>query len=186
MIVILSKTKGLVNYIALCHGLWMDDSVRKWMANKELFLAELAKGRKWELYVAECLQGIGFNAIVPPKGDYTMPHDPKYANSHDINVNGRIVEVKSRNLDFSTPESFPFATIYVKTKASYDAMTDKPAMCVVVSQISGNTLALDVSRTEKLWKPVRFFDSVRKISTTAYECDKMEWEPLDVVAERVL
>lgn len=156
------------------------------MANKELFLSELAKGRKWELYVANYLKSIGFDAILPPEGSYDMPHDPKYANSHDISVNGKIVEVKSRNLDFMGVESFPFATIYVKTKASYDAMTDKPTMCVVVSQITGAMMALDVKKTYETWKPVRFFDSVRKIHTTAYECSKNCYEDVDSCAKRLL
>lgn len=176
----------LVKRVIACHNAQMNDGVRRWMANKELFLAELAKGRKWELYVANYLKSIGFEAIVDHSGGYDMPHDPKYANSHDISVNGKIVEVKSRNLHFNGVESFPFATIYVKTKASYDAMTDKPTMCVVVSQITGAMMALDVKRSFETWKPVRFFDSVRKIHTTAYECAKTEYEDVEGCAKRLL
>lgn len=183
---ILTQGVLLVNDNGMVHSNRMDVSVRNWMANRGLFLSELAKGRKWEEYVASELKKLGYGVILPEVGEYEMPHDPKYANAHDMSVGGRIVEVKSRNLSFTDADSFPFGTIFVKTKASYDAMTDKPAMCVVVSQITGAMLALDVQATEKLWKPVRFFDRVRKIHTTAYECEKGRWEDVDAVAKRVL
>lgn len=164
----------------------MNQEVKRWMANKELFTKELATGHKWELYVAERLRELGYCVWVPELEEYKKPHDPKYANSSDMLVGGHIVEVKSRNVQFTCPGDFPYPTIFVKSKASYDAMTDKPVMCVVVSQLTGEMCALDVQKTYESWKPIRFYDRVRKIHTTAYECATELWEPLETAAERLI
>ena len=44
--------------------------VKEWFANKELFTSELAKGRKWQLFVADRIRDLGYEAIVPDSVPY--------------------------------------------------------------------------------------------------------------------
>lgn len=182
----LPQQTGVVKGCCVWDTFGMDKSVENWMANKELFLRELNKGRKWELKVAERLIGLGYDVEVPEMGGYDMPNDPKYKSSHDMLANGKIVEVKSRALEFTGVDSFPYPSIFVKSKATYDKMEEKPVMCVCVSQKTGEMVALDVKKTEEHWSPTRFFDRVRGIHTTAYECAIERWEEFESCAERLL
>lgn len=158
---------------------------KNWLGNKKLFEQERAKGWKWESVVAGILTDMGYSVEIPDHFDYE-PNCDESKQTHDMLVNGKIVEVKSRNLEFIGIDSFPYPSIFVKTKATYDKMVNKPAMCVCISQKTGACVALDVEKTSGSWRAVRFFDRIRKINTTAYECDIGLWETLGEVARRVI
>lgn len=156
----------------------MNKSVRAWFDNKELFQKELATGKKWEAYVMLELEKLGYTVAIPPQPVNALPNDSAAKQSHDLVVQGKFVEVKSRNLDFTDIESFPYPTVFVKCKYTYDKMKVKPDVVITVSQKTGCFFALDVAKTYDKWTAIRVWDRVRKIYTTAYECRKELWEPI--------
>ena len=157
----------------------MNKQVKKWFANKELFQQELAKGKKWEAIVAQELEAAGFNVTIPNCELDSIECDAERrkaaANSVDMYVDGRIIEVKSRNYRFTCADDFPFETIAVDTKDGFDRKADKPVVYICVSQHTGDMIALDVEKTREHWVVSKRFDTVRKIPVVSYDCHKKWW-----------
>lgn len=154
----------------------------QWLNNKELFQKELITGTLWQCYVAEMFRQKGFDVLVPNLNlivGKINDDGESYINSKDLLVDGNIIEVKSRNLEFSCNSDFPFETVFIDTRQGYDAKTDKPVLYVCVSQKTGAIITLDVGKSFKHWKVERTWDSVRKINLVAYVCHRDIWMDID-------
>ena len=158
------------------------------MENKELFTSELLKGYLWQLYVAEQFRQLGAKTVdCPPLAPYKgWKHSKEHANSADIVVNGHIIEVKSRDLVFTSAEDFPFDTVAVETKQGFEAKTDKPVMYVTVCQHNGALIALDVAKTRDEWEVKRRFDTKRRIAVVSFDCRRELWENFAECADRLV
>ena len=162
-------------------------SVKEWFANKELFTKELAIGRKWQEYVADKLRELGYVAEVPEAVPYEGQEKAgNFIDEEDILVNGLVIEVKSRAYKFTCAADFPFETIAVDTKKSFDGKTRKPVLYVCVCQETGAICALDVAKTRDSWVITRRFDRKRGIPVVSYDCHRDLWEELEPVCERIL
>lgn len=157
-----------------------------WGKNKELFERELRKGHAFQLKVADALMQMGYAAEVPElfvsKKD---GFDYSFAQSEDVVVGRHVIEVKSRNLKFSGPENFPFQTIFVDTVEGYDLKDKKPALYVVISQLTGDMIAIETARTFEYWTKSRVYDRVRGVYISVYECPREYWEGLEPAMGRL-
>lgn len=161
-----------------------------WLKNDALFKAELAKGRKWEAAVGKRFRELGCDVAAEYHefnltGEEAAKSD-EVANTVDLWVNGHIVEVKSRNNNFTCAADFPYPTIAIDTKSGFDRKRRKPVVYVCVSQKTGCMTALDVKETHQHWEEFKGFDRVRRIPWVSYVCHKKYWETLEDVVERVL
>lgn len=163
----------------------MDKSVVSWFKNDKLFQQELIKGILWQLYVAEKFRQLGCDV---ERMDLSLKAGPveereKFINSKDLIVNGHVIEVKSRNQAFNGADDFPYDTLFVDTKDGFDRKVDKPSFYVCVSQLTGGMCALNVDESFKHWKTTKTWDTVRKISLTAYECHRDVWVTVEEAAK---
>ena len=170
------------------YGYSMDKNVAAWFKNDSLFKQELIKGVLWQLYVAEKFRHMGYDVERVDVSITTVPEERReeFINSKDLVVNGKLIEVKSRNLDFANHSDFPYSTLFVDTKDGFLKKKDRPAMYVCVSQKTGGLCALDVASTFEKWTVKRTWDTIRKINLVAYECDKSLWESVDDAAKKLL
>ena len=159
---------------------------KKWMDNPELFCKELLKGYLWQLFVGERFRLMGYEVHVPQMSYKGLKHAKEYLDSRDLTVNGKIVEIKSRDYTFTSQDDFPFPTILIETKSGYEGKKTKPVMYVNVCQHNGAMCALDVKKTYKQWSARRIWDRVRKVGSMTFECEKGLWETVDSAAERLI
>lgn len=159
---------------------------KKWMNNPELFCSELLKGYLWQLFVGERFRLMGYEVCVPQMSYKGLKHAKEYLNSRDLTVNGKIVEVKSRNYKFTSQDDFPFPTILIETKSGFEGKKDRPVMYVSVCQQNGAMCALDVKKTYNQWSAVKIYDRVRKVSSMTFQCEKGLWESVDSAAEHLI
>lgn len=147
------------------------------------FRAELMKGYLWQLYVAQIFRENGYEVSVPP---LTHGNAKDFKDEEDILVAGQVVECKSRNLEFSCAEDFPYDTVLVDTVESWESKTRKPIMYVCISQLTGAIIALDVAKNRKNWTETTLWDSVRRYRVHSYEAPRQCWGPLEIIAKRLL
>lgn len=72
----------------------------------------------------------------------------------------RTLDVKSRNIAFTSPADYPYETALVDTVSGWQAKPRKPAAIVLVSQITSAMLVIPTS-TEPGWTTRRRHDRVR-------------------------
>lgn len=181
----------------------MDIQRRQWLENDALFFEECRKGQKWQEYIGKYLQGKGLVVEVPElsfrdnpnvadftddeAGRWAMARKKaeiartEYINSKDLLLVPKwTLEVKSRNLYFTSPDDFPFGTVIVDTVYGYDQKQPKPALYICVSQKTGKAIATLGNKPGR-WFKKKAFDKVRKIQENNYECPMEYWKPLDEI-----
>jgi len=178
-----------------------DSKLLNWFENDELFFKECQKGQKWQEYVGNYLKKQGIKVDVaelsfrdnPNVADYSDDEAGRwavarkkmdtarkeYVNTKDITIlPDRVVEVKSRNLRFTSPDDFPFKTVIIDTFSGYNQKDPKPRLYVTVSQKTGAMIATN-GWDSKNWLKQRRFDGIRKIWEVNYECPIDYWKPID-------
>lgn len=158
-------------------------NLERWFSNDDLFLAELAEGKKWERYLAEKLQDMGLpvflpdslvppgatkdeaKAILAPYGDIVIGHD----------LDGVHLEVKSRRLRFTSPADFPYETAFFDNTGSA-ALRRYPTIHVLVSRLTGAAIWVD-PQTAPVSKR-RVVDRVRGIPVHIWEVHRRHLRPL--------
>src|SRR4051812_43591168 len=117
-----------------------------WFENEELFLRQLAIGHQQARYAAGVLRERGIPVqVTPMEVRDTVDDRHRFSDEYDLLVGeGRtaIVDVKSRDLSFTAPDDYPYATAFVDTVAGWDAKTHKPVAILLVSQVTGTILAV--------------------------------------------
>jgi hypothetical protein len=172
-----------------------------WFENDELFFKECRQGQKWQEYVGRYLEKQGVEVDIaelsfrdnPNVADYSDDEAGRwavarkkmetarkeYVNTKDITIlPDRVVEVKSRNLRFTSPKDFPFETVIIDTVSGYNQKDPKPRLYVSVSRETGAMIATN-GWASKNWRKERKFDRVRKIWEINYECPIEYWKPID-------
>lgn len=150
-----------------------------WSQNDELFISELKAGHEWQMLAACFFKLHGFEVEVPELSiRNSIKQAGNWISSVDLLLNGKKIEIKSRNEVFSSPQSFPYDTIFVDTVSGYDAKAEKPLAYIMISRPTGCMLCL---RSDKpnAWKIEEKFDRVRKIKEKFYVCDKKYLQTLD-------
>ena len=177
------------------------ENLLRWFQNDDLFFKECREGQKWQEYVGAYLKECGINIDVselsfrenPNVSEYSDNESGRwamarkkmdaarkdYVNSKDIIVlPNRVVEVKSRNLKFTNPEDFPFATVIIDTVLGYEQKDPKPRLYVSVSKVTGQIIATNGWASKK-WLKKKRFDRKREIWETNYECPIQYWKHID-------
>lgn len=151
----------------------------KWIENERLFTDELIAGYGWQLCIADYLKSLGFQTYIPK---LTVREDIKdisqYSDAPDIECEGRILEVKSRDIYFTCPEDFPYETILVDTVAGWTAKERKPTEYICLSIQTGSMICL-CGETQPLWKTQERRDHKRHITDVFYEAKKELWISMD-------
>jgi len=137
------------------------------------FPAMLEEGRQWELAIAERLVDDGIAVEVPPmlcRPDIASRE--AYGDAGDLFVRAghggkRTLSVKSRSLDFTGPNDFPFSYVIVDTIKAYDRV--RVSAVIIVSQKTGGVVVVPAT-TKEHWRDTRWatVDGWKP----AYECPK--------------
>jgi|OpeIllAssembly_1097287.scaffolds.fasta_scaffold00492_8 hypothetical protein len=137
-----------------------------WMENDELFRKELAEGQKYERIVAGWLAEEGISVKVPPQK--CRPHVRErhhYGGGKQCDIIlvdlDEVLEVKSRNEEFTCVEDFPYPTIFVDTVWAWERKPKKPLAVVVVSQLTERGRFVIPRFTSERWVKVAKHDTVR-------------------------
>lgn len=150
----------------------------RWQDNDALFFEELKQGHAWQTLPATFLSLQGFQVEIPSlKIRSSIVEASNWKNDIDLYVNGIPLEIKSRNEEFTSPESFPFATTFVDTCAGYDAKEKKPFAYIMVSRPTGAMLALQGNKPTK-WIREQRFDRTRRIKDWFYLAPKEQLHPM--------
>jgi len=157
-----------------------------WRDNHALFEQELKKGHSWQTKVGEVLIEAGIPAIVSGimPVQYTRNKSYNYPEDRDIFIEPDfVIEVKSRNLYFTSPYTFPFDTAIMDTVRGWDQKDPEPRAVVLVSQLTGAMICVNVMEAKKDWSQEVIWDSVRQIKDNTYLCPKKYLRPFDELVE---
>lgn len=143
--------------------------------SKAHFLSELRIGYQWQLKVGQMLSDLGFTVSIDPLTIAQSEEETREftKNDKDLLVNGKYLEVKTRSITFTTPDSFPYPTAILETVQGWQAKATKPFAILLVSRPTGRVLVVD-GATQPDWTINRDFDSRRKVSFTNYHADKSQ------------
>ena len=171
-----------------------------WFQNHKLFHEEYCKGFKWQQYVADYFKSCGLESIVPNNRlgdvdplDYSSEEFKKYRDEHgydkdayldepDLIVEGEILEIKSRNLDFSCPSDYPYDTIMVESVSGWEGKIRKPSFYICVSQKTGRMIFTE-GHDSLRWDRASFFDRVRRIKVYNYVSPLDMWGNIEDLVE---
>lgn len=130
-----------------------------------IFLTEVQKGHKWQLWAGFQFLKESFIVQVPPlKLRPTREEIDRYTDEGDLYVwrtfNDRLrLECKSRNISFTNSGDYPFDTAFVERVNTWKRKR-KPAAILLISQITGAIVAIP-TWTEPSWFVESANDSVR-------------------------
>ena len=158
----------------------------KGLETDEIFLRELKKGHNWQLWVGYLLLKEGFAVRVSSLA--TRPdHDSidLYGDDGDVKVTfpGKtvVLEVKSRNLYFTSIDDYPYQTAFVDRVNTWRRKADnKPVAICLVSQPTGAIVVVPTS-SESSWLVETVRDRVREYDRDYYLVNKIclaRWESL--------
>ena len=153
--------------------------VVNWSENDTLFFKELKEGHQWQYLPAVFFQLHGLLVEVPElRVRDSIQEACKWKDSVDLIVNGRLIEVKSRNEHFTSSASFPYHTILVDTVSGYKAKETKPLAYVMISRPTGAMLTLKAT-SSKGWLIETKYDRIREIHDEFFVSDRANLQTLD-------
>lgn len=119
----------------------------------------------------------GFDVDMPDlKVRKNISEAGEYRDSYDLHLSETIfVEVKSRPMVFTTPNSWPYRTAFVDTISKWDRKTIKPFAYIFTSRATGAMLATrgDEEAKKARWgESLHRWDNVRKIYEDFYIVDR--------------
>ncbi|WP_155298964.1 hypothetical protein [Deinococcus kurensis] len=140
----------------------------------EEFKARLRPGVEAEHYVAERLRAWGFQ--VQEYGYVFRDHPDQISdftkNQTDLIVSGYLnVEVKSRTVEFTSPEDYPFADAAIEAKRVFESKLKRPDLYVIHSRPTGALVIADARQADQ-WvvRPMR--DRARDVTRDTYFAPK--------------
>lgn len=151
-------------------------AVTSWSENTDLLVAQLKVGDRWEKWLAKAIMKAGHPCTTQElRVRQHIGEADEFGDQVDIEVYGKVIEVKSRNLSFSMdPGSFPFDDIIVDTVDGWNKKTRKPDAYVCISQVTRGIICLP-GRTRPDWQTVRMRDHVRHITDDFFTCHRDLW-----------
>jgi hypothetical protein len=139
------------------------------------FWAQLQKGLLYEKLVAKILRGKGIKPVNVVGGDSDTFRD-KIDNigvysrkARDIVIKGYNFEIKSRSIEFTTPDNWPkkLLPIHIDTVSSVDEKNFPVAGYIFISQKTGCLMGISY-RSKEYWKKNKGRDNVRNLKDTFY------------------
>lgn len=151
-----------------------------WHKNDELFKKELTEGFAWQRLPALYFELHGFKTHIP-EFDWreSIADSVRYKDSYDVLVEGRFkIEVKSRNYNFTSPDDFPFDSIFVENVSGYEQRDNPPFAYVNISKPTGAMLFVGGNKNST-WKIESAFDRTRKIKDEWYTAPRSKLRTMD-------
>ncbi len=143
-----------------------------WIKNEDLFVKEVTEGYGWQQVACDRLRSEGIEVEINELSIRASIEDiPKYKDEIDLRANGRILEVKSRRLVFTSPEDFPYECAFVDTVRGFEAKKEKPTLELMVSRSTETILGLNTA-SKPLWYKSKKYDNIRGITEYFYICRK--------------
>ena len=147
----------------------------KWADNDDLFFEEARVGQMYIEKVANQLRAEGLEVEVPELVlRDSIDEASNWLNTKDIICRGRVLEVKSRRIGFTTPEDFPYPTILVDTVSGWEAKSEKPFAYLCISHQTEAIIATRGHDSSK-WVAERKSDYVRRIDDDFYLAPCSAW-----------
>lgn len=159
-------------------------SERKYPYSKQDFLNRKKIGDQIELYATKRLIDAGIDAY-QPKMEEGLPVIEYTKHQKDIIANGKILEVKGRNVQFTSVEDFPYPTIFVEGVSGFNQKDEQPAFYINVSHRTGAIIALDVKETFERWTQGVVPDRARGFSFKMYISETKDWISFDELIRRL-
>lgn len=158
---------------------------KDWLDDEAKFVDQLRTGYRYAEIVAECLREHLLQVEVTPM-EVRDHVDERHRFSDEIDLcvghARRLVDVKSRNLEFTGPRDFPYETALVDTVSSWQKKAHKPCAIVLISQRTKG-LAVVRASTRTDWKQVERFDKEREIRDLFFEVPRELLATFDEFAE---
>ena len=153
-----------------------------WFENDDLFREQLRAGHEYATFVADHLRAAGLTiAVTPMEWRATVEARHEFADEFDLVVGHtrrKIVDVKSRKIDFTGPGDYPYPTAFVDTVSGWEAKVHRPAAIVLVSQQTNAMAVIPVS-TKEQWTRKRRHDNVRNIDDEFFFVRRDLLRPID-------
>jgi len=166
------------------------DATERWLQNDSLFFEQVEAGHRWALHLGALLLSRGLVVYVtPPTFREKVEDREKWKDENDLwaaKRRGRpvLLEVKSRSLPFSTPESYPYPTAYVCSARKWKLKERRPLATCLVSQATGAVLCIP-TESSSTWQEQGTCDSVRGITYPVYTAPKEELRDFDWLCEKI-
>lgn len=157
------------------------------MKSTETLYADWKTGNYYACYVRAGFMMRGLSTRMPkPVFRKTMDEIPNFTKGDvDLTVEGFVIEVKSRKLDFKKPQDIPAkkADLNIDTIEGWDAKERKPFFVINISQITKRQIWLDVKSTRSKWIKAYDVPTRNRDGTwdrqNLYRCHKMHWRPIE-------
>jgi hypothetical protein len=148
----------------------------------------MTEGHKYGRYIADKLELEGISCTVPDlylvESMEEIPHMTQTEKDIIIDRTGDCLEVKSRNIEFTSIDDFPWGNIIVDTVSGYKAKMQKPMAYVMVSQPTGCAFAV-MSDTEQHWTTKRLNDKQRGHSDNFYVVTREHFVSFDYLVNAI-
>lgn len=142
------------------------DKIDRWMKDDDLFFAELEKGYRFEKLLLERLRKDGIPAVhvtdIPRQWERAArrAYLAQYGDIAVPDLDGVHLEVKSRNIRFTSPKDFPYPSVFVDGEGSrgLKVVPEDRIIYVLVSQITGAVVWVPPgtpTTTRRIWDRVR-------------------------------
>lgn len=151
------------------------------MTSTSDFEQRFRASRPAEIVVATHLLNQGHTVTLPQRRLRANFADRKeYADKGDIYASGKRIEVKHLKRDFAYRE-WPFASVTICSKASFDASDPRPDYFYLVNQSMTVAALVDVRNTRPIWTVRKQTDPARGYDYDVYALDPdfLGWRYID-------
>jgi hypothetical protein len=149
----------------------------------DVFLRELKKGIRWELYVASFFSDLGFDVSSPVEEIGESYGDRfRFRGSVDLFVLGVPIEVKSRSTRFSCPTDMPWELPFVMTEHDLEEKDPAPALVICVSQPTERMVWVSCDVRDE-WVLQDGFDRVRSIHERWWCAPRRLWRSIEELVD---
>jgi hypothetical protein len=122
-----------------------------WIKSDSAFKARWKAGEQITALIAKKLREDGIDVTEPEKSFRKNYSDRrKYRDEVDLYANGMRVEVKSRTINWTTLEDFPYPDIMVDTTKKWDSHKEKPVATINVCKSTGAIIIVP-GKSESKW-----------------------------------
>lgn len=138
------------------------------------FRHELERGQATEDVIAADLETLGFpveRGLVEYLSEREAVIAGSLTNEPDLRVAGRRLEVKGRDLRFTSREDYPFPTAFVGRKSRWDRRSDGVLAVILVSTCTGARVVAYVADRDE-WLVEACFDRITRRDELSYACPR--------------
>ncbi len=155
-----------------------------WGRDSVLFRQFLTTGFKYQRYIADLLLAHDIPVQMPrQRFRKSIAAAVDFKNEADAVANGKVLEIKSRTLEFYRTLDLP-SSVLIDTVESWESKTDKPYAYVVVSQVTGAAVWTQGTDRSK-WSVVRTRDRKRDIDIVCYAARRFEFQPIKTLIQEL-